>query len=92
MVNWYPIKQYVTGYMKVTWASILKEGLFSPGNLVHGDMFAQEHQYWRLQDWHIVLFTDENRFHLSACDRRVQSRDDPENDTSTATLSKQTDM
>ena len=34
--------------------------------------FAQEHQNWRLQDWRTVLFTDESRFHLSACDRRVR--------------------
>ena len=34
--------------------------------------FAQEHQNWRLQDWHTVLFTDESRFHLSACDRHVR--------------------
>ena len=34
--------------------------------------FAQEHQNWRLQNWRIVLFTDESRFHRSACDRRVR--------------------
>ena len=34
--------------------------------------FAQEHQNWRLQDWRKGLFTDESRFHLNACDRRVR--------------------
>ena len=33
--------------------------------------FAQEHQSWRLQGCRTILFTDESRFHLSACDRRV---------------------
>ena len=33
------IKQYVTGYMKVIWGpDVRQEGLFSPGNIVHGDM------------------------------------------------------
>ena len=36
-----------------------------------GYELAQEHQNWRLQDRHTVLFTDESRFHLRACDRRV---------------------
>ena len=33
---------------------------------------AQEHQNWWLQDWQTVLFMDESRLHLSACDRRVR--------------------
>ena len=32
----------------------------------------KEHQNWRLQDWRTVLSTNESRFHLSACDRRVR--------------------
>ena len=34
--------------------------------------FAQEQQNLRLHDWRTVLFTDESRFHLSACDRRAR--------------------
>ena len=34
--------------------------------------FAQDHRNWQLQDWRGVLFTDESRFHLSTCDRRVR--------------------
>ena len=34
--------------------------------------FAQEHRDWRMHEWEFVLFTDESRFHLSTCDRRVR--------------------
>ena len=33
--------------------------------------FAREHQTWQLRHWRPVLFTDESRFHISTCDRRV---------------------
>jgi len=31
--------------------------------------FAREHQDWQICHWRLVLFTDENRFTLSTCDR-----------------------
>uniref|UniRef100_A0AAZ3QEH0 Transposase Tc1-like domain-containing protein n=1 Tax=Oncorhynchus tshawytscha TaxID=74940 RepID=A0AAZ3QEH0_ONCTS len=31
--------------------------------------FAREHQDWQIRHWRPVLFTDENRFTLSTCDR-----------------------
>lgn len=31
--------------------------------------FASEHQNWLACHWHLVLFTDESRFTLNACDR-----------------------
>lgn len=34
--------------------------------------FAREHQYWQLRHWRPVLFSDESRFHVSTCDRRVR--------------------
>lgn len=34
--------------------------------------FANEHARWTLPQWHCVLFTDESRFHVSSCDRRVR--------------------
>ena len=27
---------------------------------------------WRARDWTPVLFTDESRYHISTCDRRVR--------------------
>lgn len=35
-------------------------------------VFAQDHQHWQLRHWRTVLFTDESRFHVSTCDRRVR--------------------
>ena len=34
--------------------------------------FAQDHVRWQLRHWRTVLFTDESRFHISTCDRRVR--------------------
>lgn len=34
--------------------------------------FAREHQNWGLANWRGVLFTDESRFTVSTCDRRVR--------------------
>lgn len=34
--------------------------------------FAREHQDWQLRHWQPVLFSDESRFHVSTCDRRVR--------------------
>ena len=34
--------------------------------------FAQNHVGWQLAQWCMVLFTDESRFHVSTCDRRVR--------------------
>ena len=34
--------------------------------------FAQNHVGWQLAQWRTVLFTDESRFHVSTCDRRVR--------------------
>ena len=34
--------------------------------------FAQNHVGWQLAQWRMVLFTDESRFHVSTCDRRVR--------------------
>ncbi len=34
--------------------------------------FAQDHQHWQLRHWRPILFTDESRFHVSTCDRRVR--------------------
>lgn len=34
--------------------------------------FAQEHVTWQLRHWRPVLFTDESRYHVSTCDRRVR--------------------
>ncbi len=33
--------------------------------------FAQDHQHWQLLHWRPILFTDESRFHVYTCDRRV---------------------
>ena len=42
-VKGYPIKQYVTGYMKVIWGpDVRQESLFSPGNIVLGDMILHK--------------------------------------------------
>lgn len=34
--------------------------------------FAREHRDWQIRHWRPVLFTDESRFTLSTCDRRVR--------------------
>lgn len=34
--------------------------------------YAQDHQNWQLRHWRPVLFTNESRFHVSTCDRRVR--------------------
>ena len=34
--------------------------------------FASSHRDWQLRHWRHVLFTDESRFHISTCDRRVR--------------------
>lgn len=34
--------------------------------------YAREHRNWQLRNWSPVLFTDESRFHVSTCDRRVR--------------------
>ncbi len=34
--------------------------------------FAQGNQHWQLRHWRAILFTDESRFHVSTCDRRVR--------------------
>ncbi len=34
--------------------------------------FAQDHQHWQLRHCRPILFTDESRFHVSTCDRRVK--------------------
>ena len=34
--------------------------------------FARDHQNWQLRQWRPILFTDESRFHVSTCDRRVR--------------------
>jgi len=34
--------------------------------------FSREHQFWQLRHWRPVLFSDESRFHVSTCDRRVR--------------------
>ena len=34
--------------------------------------FAENHLNWEMRDWESVLFTNESRFHLSSCDRRVR--------------------
>ncbi len=33
---------------------------------------AQDHQHWQQRHWRPILFTDEVRFHVSTCDRRVR--------------------
>ena len=35
-------------------------------------IFAQDHVGWQLDQWRTVLFTDESRFHVCTCDRRVR--------------------
>ncbi len=34
--------------------------------------FARQHRNWQLRHWRTVLFTDESRFCISTCDRRVR--------------------
>ena len=42
LINGYPIKQYVTGYIKLAWApDVHQEGLFSPGNIVRYEYRAK---------------------------------------------------
>ena len=39
LVDKYPIKQYITGYIKVTWAPGFQyEDLFSPDSILYGEM------------------------------------------------------
>ena len=35
-------------------------------------IFAQNHIGWQLDQWRTVLFTDESRFHVCTCDRRIR--------------------
>ena len=35
-------------------------------------IFAQNHIGWPLDHWHTVLFTDESRFHVCMCKRRIR--------------------
>ena len=50
-------------------------------------VFASNQVTWQ---WRTVLFTDESRFHISTCDRRVRAWD-AGSDTRTVTLSNMTD-
>lgn len=34
--------------------------------------FANNHVNWQLAQWRCLMFSDESRFHVSACDRRVR--------------------
>ena len=46
--------------------------ILTPDHRMRRLEFAQEHRNWRMHEWESVLFTDESRFHLSTCDRRVR--------------------
>ena len=45
--------------------------ILMPDHHMHRLEFPQGHHDWRIREWESVLFTDESRFHLSTCDRRV---------------------
>ena len=34
--------------------------------------FTENYLNWEMRDWEYVLFTNESRFHLSSCDRRIR--------------------
>ena len=46
--------------------------VLTPQHRVDRLRFARSHVGWRARDWTPVLFTDESRYHISTCDRRVR--------------------